>query len=243
AAPDPRPDPLPPLAPEALSAWAALAPASRAGSDGTAVAAADGAGMAAVLVLTNGAGCGDAVPGLGVVPNNLLGEVAPDLSAPGARDVELPETWVPGRRLAAALAPALVEWPDGTVAALGAAGGVGFTGAGAGGDGAGARAALACALAGLVDRREPLDIALAAPRIDAAAVADPAARHRPPPALRFEDDLPERARDALLAAFPEAEPVPAGLPVFGAVHAVRRAPSGAVEAAGDPRRDGRALTG
>ena len=236
--PDPRPDPLPPVSDEAVAAWAALSPRDRAPTDAAAICAVDASGMAAVLMLANGPGCGLIVPGLGVMPNNLLGEIPVPPDAPEARETEFPEIWTPGRRLDGALLPVIVEWHDGTVAALAAAGG---SDPDAGDE---PRAALLAALSGLLDRGEALDLALAGPRVQAAAVHDPdAARSRPPTRARFEDAFGDPSRDALLSALPEAEPAPAESPAFGAMSGVRRAASGAVEAAVDPRREGASQVG
>lgn len=197
------------LTPEALARWrkAAERPASVRGT--THVSAVDRRGMAAALTLSNGEGCGLIAPGLGVMPNNMLGEE--DLLPEGL------EAWTPDRRLASMMAPALIRWPDGRTAGLGSGGSNRI------------RSAMAAVLARLADGSEALDRAVAAPRVH--AEGDPAA-------VDFEDRFPDDDRAALLAAFPEARPWPRDSLFFGGVHAVRRGPSGAVEAAADARREG-----
>ncbi len=64
-----------------------------------------------------------------------------------------------------------------------------------------------------------------------------------PPAVEFEDLAGEAVRAALLAAFPQARPWPDRSMYFGGVHGARRCRAGDLEAAGDPRRAGVAITG
>ena len=74
----------------------------------------DRAGNAASLSLSNGEGCGFMVPGTGIMPNNMLGEE--DINPQGFN------FWTENRRIASMMAPSLITWPDGGVAALGSGG-------------------------------------------------------------------------------------------------------------------------
>ena len=170
----------------------------------------DGEGMGAALTLSNGEGCGLIAPGTGIMPNNMLGEE--DLMPGGF------ELWQPDRRLASMMSPIAVNWPDGRFAVLGSGGSNRI------------RTALVQVLAGLIDRGERLDRAIEAPRVHVEG-ADP-------PAVDFEDIAGEEARDAILAAWPEARAWPDRSMFFGGVHAAMREAKGGLDAAGDPRRAG-----
>lgn len=202
------------LSPESLAHWRAAAARRPATRGTTHVSAVDASGMAAALTLSNGEGCGLILPGAGLMPNNMLGEE--DLLPRGL------DSWRPDTRLASMMAPTILAWPDGSVSALGSGGSSRI------------RSAMASVLARLTDRGEALDAAIHAPRLHAEGRE---------PEVDFEDRFPDAERAALLAAFPEARPWPEGSLFFGGVHAVRRAPSGAAEAAADPRRDGAARLG
>ncbi len=67
----------------------------------------DGSGNLAGMTLSNGEGCGRAVPGCGFVLNNMLGEE--DLNRLGFGN------WPRNRRLASMITPTLVERPDGRI--------------------------------------------------------------------------------------------------------------------------------
>ncbi|MDF2234409.1 gamma-glutamyltransferase [Albimonas sp. CAU 1670] len=204
-----------------LRALAARPPSTR---GTTHVSAIDASGMAAALTLSNGEGCGRVVPGTGTMANNMLGEA--DLLPLGL------DRWATDVRLASMMAPTLMAWPDGSVAALGSGGSNRI------------RSAMAQAIARLADGGEALDRAVEAPRLHVEHAAPPEDPRAPAgPSIDFEDRFPERERAELLRAFPAARPWPQDSLFFGGVHAVRRAPGGAVEAAADPRRDGAALTG
>lgn len=202
------------LSSESLAHWrrAAGRPAAVRGT--THVSAVDGSGMAAALTLSNGEGCGLMLPGMGIMPNNMLGET--DLLPEGL------ERWRPDVRLASMMAPSVLDWPDGSAAALGSGGSNRI------------RTALASVISRIADRGEALDAAIHAPRLHVEGRE---------PAVDFEDRLADADRAALLEAFPQARPWPRDSLFFGGVHAVRRAASGAVEAAADPRRDGAATVG
>ena len=201
------------LSPASLARWRKVAGLPAATRGTTHVSAVDASGMAAALTLSNGEGCGLIVPGTGIMPNNMLGEL--DLLPEGL------DRWRPDTRMASMMAPSLIAWRDGSVAALGSGGSNRI------------RSAMAGVIARLTDGGEALDRAIAAPRIHAEGRASE---------IDFEDRFPEAERAALLRAWPEARPWPRDSLFFGGVHAVRRAPSGAVDAAADARRDGAALT-
>ena len=185
----------------------------------THVSVIDGDGMGAALTLSNGEGCGLIVAGTGCMPNNMLGEA--DL-VPGGWDC-----WAPATRLASMMAPMAVDWPDGRFAMLGSGGSNRI------------RTALAQVLIRLIDRGEALEPAIDAPRLHVEPGPEPSA----PPAVDFEDLAGDAAREALIAAFPQARPWPERSMYFGGVHGARRRRAGDLEAAGDPRRAGVALTG
>lgn len=179
----------------------------------------DANGMGAALTLSNGEGCGLMVAGTGLMPNNMLGEA--DL-VPGGW-----HTWAPGSRLASMMAPMAVDWPDGRFAMLGSGGSNRI------------RTALAQVLIGLIDRGERMAQAIEAPRLHVEPGPEPGA----PPAVEFEDLAGEAVRATLMAAFPQARAWPDRSMYFGGVHAARRRRTGDLEAAGDPRRAGVAITG
>lgn len=193
------------------AAAAAHAPAPR---GTTQISAVDAEGMAVSLTLSNGEGCGLVIPGTGIMPNNMLGEA--DLLPGGF------EAWVPGRRMASMMAPAVMVWPDGRVAALGSGGSNRI------------RSAMATAIARLADAPGPagLEAATAGPRVHAEIVDG---RPRVDAELA---GLSEAERAALLEAYPDARLWDEPSMFFGGVHAVIAAPSGAVHAAGDARRGG-----
>lgn len=179
----------------------------------------DADGMGAALTLSNGEGCGLIVPGTGLMPNNMLGEA--DL-VPGGW-----HRWAPATRLASMMAPMTVDWPDGRFAMLGSGGSNRI------------RTALAQVLIALIDREERMEPAIEAPRLH----VEPGPEKGAPPAVEFEDLAGEAARAVLLAEFPHARPWSERSMYFGGVHGVRRRRAGDLEAAGDPRRAGVAVTG
>ncbi|MEL6210425.1 MAG: gamma-glutamyltransferase, partial [Pseudomonadota bacterium] len=198
----------------ALEALTAGRPAARRGT--THLSAVDSAGWAAALTLSNGEGCGLIVPGTGIMPNNMLGEE--DL-VPGD-----PLGWREGVRLSSMMAPMAVSWPDGRAAMLGSGGSNRI------------RTALAQVVARVVDRGEPLDVAIQAPRLHVEGVREAA--------VDFEEaGLAEGDRAALLDAFPEARGWGEPSMFFGGVHGVMRDAGGGLSAAGDARRDGVGLAG
>ncbi|MEM6489410.1 MAG: gamma-glutamyltransferase, partial [Pseudomonadota bacterium] len=195
----------------------------------THISAIDHRGNAAALTLSNGTGAGFVVPGTGIMPNNMLGE--DDLVPPlpdGA-----PGRWVPGVRLASMMAPTLMAWPDGRVAALGSGGSNRI------------RTALARVAQRLVDDARAgappdLEAAVAAPRLHVEGVGETTA-------LDYErEGLAEAEERALLDAWPgDCRVLGWDRPsmFFGGVHAVARDAAGNPVAAADARRAGHAMTG
>lgn len=170
-------------------------------------------GMGAAMTMSNGAGSGLVVPGTGIAPNNMLGEA--DLSPGGFHD------WPTGQRMGSMMCPIAVDWPDGQFAMLGSGGSNRI------------RTALAQVLINVIDRGQALEDAITAPRLH----LEPG----DPLAVDFEDLGGEAYRDAILSAYPNAQPWPDCSMFFGGVHAVRGGPRGASDAAGDPRRSGVAV--
>lgn len=104
----------------------------------------DAEGLGAALSLSNGEGCGLVLPGMGMMPNNMLGEA--DL-------VPEPGRFAADVRLASMMTPAVVQWPDGRVALLGSGGSTRIPGA------------VAQVVARIADAGMPVADAVAAPRL------------------------------------------------------------------------------
>lgn len=190
---------------------AELAGAPVAARGTTHISVLDATGLGVAMTLSNGEGCGAIVPGTGIMANNMLGEE--DLVPDGWH------SWQPGRRLASMMCPLVASWPDGRVALMGSGGSNRI------------RTALSQVLVRLVDDEMPLDEAIEAPRLHVEGSA--------PPEVDFElDGLSESDREAILAAYPDARGWSERSMFFGGVHAVSRSRSGALMAAGDPRRAG-----
>jgi gamma-glutamyltranspeptidase/glutathione hydrolase len=110
----------------------------------THLSAVDAAGLGAALSLSNGEGCGLVLPGMGIMPNNMLGE-ADLVPEPGGFAADV--------RLSSMMSPAAVQWPDGRVAMLGSGGSTRIPGA------------VAQVIAGLADHGLHPETAVAAPRL------------------------------------------------------------------------------
>lgn len=121
------------------------------------------------------------------------------------------QCWPRGERLASMMAPTLVIHRDGAETALGSGGSNRI------------RSAILQVLVNLLEFGLPLEEAITRPRL-----------HVEGDALAAERELPETLR----AAWPRYQVWPELNMFFGGVHAVHRHASGAVEAVGDPRRDG-----
>ncbi|NNU81545.1 gamma-glutamyltransferase [Halovulum dunhuangense] len=131
-----------------------------------------------------------------------------------------PLSWRPGTRLASMMCPAAMRDTDGTLTMLGSGGSNRI------------RSAMTQVILGLADGGLGLEAAITAPRL-----------HVDGDRLSFEDTGDEERRQALLADWPEATVWADADMYFGGVHVARRNRSGAVDAAGDPRRAGAAVTG
>ncbi len=169
----------------------------------------DRAGNAAAVSLSNGEGNGFLVGGHGFMLNNMLGEE--DLAC-GALD-----QWREGARLSSMMAPTIILQGDGTVTALGTGGSNRI------------RTAILQVAVNLLAHRMRLEDAVAAPRLHVERCGT----------TSFEPGLSEAAETAFRALGDRARAWPEQNLFFGGVHAARRDAKGAVEGAGDPRRQGR----
>ncbi len=134
------------LSPETVARYRALVrrhPPSTRGT--TQISVVDGEGNAASLTISNGEGCGWAVPGCGFMLNNMLGEA--DLQPRGFG------RWPPNTRLTSMMAPTLVEENGPRHVALGSGGSNRI------------RSAILRVLVGLLDEALPLAEAVEAPRL------------------------------------------------------------------------------
>ncbi|MFK7945818.1 MAG: gamma-glutamyltransferase [Paracoccaceae bacterium] len=177
----------------------------------THISAIDRDGMGAALTLSNGEGCGHVLRGIGIMPNNMLGE--DDLMPAGMH------SWKPGQRLSSMMCPLVTEWPDGQFAMLGSGGSNRI------------RSALLQVLVGLIDRGHAPEDAVAAARIHVDGSRDG-------PQTDFEDLGDDEFRERVLTAAPEARPWSDPSMFFGGVHMVQSDGRGNLQAAGDPRRAG-----
>jgi len=172
----------------------------------------DGEGNAASVSISNGEGNGHIVEGCGFMLNNMLGEE--DLHPGGFH------AWTPDTRLSSMMAPTIITGPDGGLTALGTGGSNRI------------RSAIFQVALNLIDRGMAIDEAVAAPRLHVEKCGT----------VSFEDLLDPAERDALLAAFPHAQPWPERNLFFGGVHVAARHADGLLQGAGDPRRGGVSLT-
>ena len=123
--------------------------------------------------------------------------------------------WEPGKRLGSMMAPTLAIGRDGALTALGSGGSNRI------------RTAILQVLLHHCGKGMPLDEAIPMPRV-----------HVERGHLDFEDLFGEGDREAILEAFPEAQPWPEHSLYFGGVHAVSRDAHCGFAGAGDPRRSG-----
>lgn len=120
----------------------AHAPATR---GTTHISVIDAAGNMAAMSLSNGEGCGEFLPGSGIILNNMLGEE--DLTPAGFHN------WPGGARMSSMMAPTLAIKPDGHTAALGSGGSNRI------------RSAILQVLLRLIDHGDAAETAVAAPRL------------------------------------------------------------------------------
>jgi gamma-glutamyltranspeptidase/glutathione hydrolase len=168
----------------------------------------DGNGHAASLTVSNGEGVGYLVPGTGIMMNNMLGEE--DINPHGFHN------WPVDSRIASMMAPSVLRWPDGRIAALGSGGSNRI------------RTAILQVLVNLLDFELDLEQAVEAPRI-----------HHENRFLNVEGGCPGSTRAALAARFPEHRFWDGINFFFGGVHCVMVDPArDQMRGAGDPRRGG-----
>lgn len=172
----------------------------------------DAEGNAAAVSLSNGEGDGYIVANFGFMLNNMLGEE--DLTAGGLH------AWREATRMSSMMAPTTILQPDGTVTAMGTGGSNRI------------RTAILQVAVNLLDRGMSLQDAVEAPRLHVEKCGT----------VSFEPGLPEATQAEFLKLEAKAHPWPARNLFFGGVHAARRSGNGSVEGAGDPRRQGVALT-
>lgn len=171
----------------------------------------DGDELACAVTTSAGYGSGVMPPGTGLWLNNCLGE--PELNRGGVH------AWPPGTRLPSNMAPTVGRHTDGSVLAIGSPGADRIT------------SALFQVLAALGGDQHLTD-AIDAPRLHARLAGDDVV-------LEVEDDLAaELIGTAGSALGLPVHPMPSRSMYFGGVGAVLLRPSGRIEAAGDPRREG-----
>ena len=176
---------------------------------------ADGNAVALTTTLNGAFGCGVTVPGAGFLLNNEMDDFA---TAPGRPNMYglvqgTANAVRPGRRMLSSMSPT-VAWRDAAVVALGSPGGSRIP-----------TAVLQVLLALLTDG-DPLQTAVDRPRIHHQWLPDRIDAE--PDALSPETAAALAARGWTIRT----------VPALGEVHAVRRLPGGAVEAATDPRGPG-----
>ncbi|MFZ6177269.1 gamma-glutamyltransferase family protein [Nannocystis pusilla] len=111
----------------------------------THVSVIDAAGNAASATVSNGEGCGEIVPGTGMMLNNMLGE--DDVNPPG------PHAWPLDQRLASMMSPTAIVGDDGGLLVCGSGGSKRI------------RTAVLQVVSNVLDFGLPLPAAIAAPRI------------------------------------------------------------------------------
>ena len=176
----------------------------------THISAIDGAGNAAAVTMSIGEACGLVVPGLGVFPNNFLGEE--DLNPLGFH------RFAPGVRLTSSMCPVIAQTPERARLALGSGGANRI------------RTALLQVLRRVCTHGIEPERAVAADRLhyeDGRLYAETMGQLAEPVS-------------AFVEAGGTATTFDAPNMFFGGVHLVRRQPDGRAMAVGDPRRSGAA---
>lgn len=162
----------------------------------TQVSVVDGDGNAASLTISNGEGCGWAVPGCGFMLNNMLGEA--DLQPRGFG------RWPPDTRLTSMMAPTLVrDHASDRIVALGSGGSNRI------------RSAILQFVVALVGQGLPLREAVERPRL-----------HVEGSRLEIEGGIPDAVLAALEGRWPDRVEWPETNLFFGGVHAVESGPEG-----------------
>jgi len=181
----------------------------RANRGTTHISVIDSHGQAASLTVSNGEGVGYVVPGTGIMMNNMLGEE--DINPHGFNN------WPLDSRIASMMAPSVLRWPDGRIAALGSGGSNRI------------RTAVIQVLVNLLDFGMDLEPAVEAPRI-----------HHENGFLDAEPGYPEATEHWLTDRFPRHRIWGQRNMFFGGVHSVLLdAARSRISGAGDPRRGGR----
>jgi gamma-glutamyltranspeptidase/glutathione hydrolase len=166
----------------------------------------DACGNVASLSVSNGEGSGCVVPGTGIMLNNMLGEQ--DLNPGGFH------RWPTDTRMTSMMAPTLLIFPDGRVAALGSGGSNRI------------RSAILQVVSNLVDFGMDVEEAVTAPRI-----------HLEDGHLSVEGGFETERLGELLAAYPSHHLWEELNLFFGGAHTVLRE-GASRRGAGDPRRGG-----
>ena len=180
-------------------------PASYRGT--THISVIDKDGNACAITVSNGEGNGDLVPEMGFMVNNMLGEEDVNPYPPGE--------WPCNTRMSSMMCPALVEYDDGRIIALGSGGSNRI------------RSAIFHVLVRVILKNFPLKKAIRAPRL-----------HIEKGHLDFEGFFKQPAMDALVQTYPDHLVWPEPNMFFGGVHAVERDADGMFSGYGDARRDG-----
>ena len=160
----------------------------------------------ATLTVSNGEGCGAMVPGTGIMLNNMLGEE--DLNPHGF------QRWSKNQRMTSMMSPTIINYPDGSVVALGSGGSNRI------------RTAILQTVINLIDFKMTIHDAVNSPR------------------LHFENDLlnVEKGFDGdvlrqLLGQYSDYKCWDTLNLFFGGVHSVQYQ-QGIFDGVGDPRRGG-----
>lgn len=188
---------------------AALVPSGNVRQQGTThVSVIDRDGNACAITVSNGAGNGDVVEPYGFMMNNILGEQDVNPSMPN---------WPTNTRLSSMMSPTLIEFDDGSIAAIGSGGSNRI------------RTAISQTVARMCIDGAPLKVAIDAPRL-----------HVEDQHVDFED-FGSGANAALSDAFGSSLAWPEPNLFYGGVHGATRHASGQMHGHGDARRGGHAI--
>ncbi len=176
----------------------------------THVSVIDADGNACAVTVSNGEGNGELVGPFGFMLNNILGEE--DVNPNGIIG------WPLDARLSSMMCPAVIEYEDGSIVALGSGGSNRI------------RSAIFQIIVHLCQRGLTLQEAIAEPRL-----------HLEKGHLDFEDLFGPGTREELCALFQDHRAWPEYNMFFGGVHAVQMSAEGMFTGTGDTRRDGVAI--
>ncbi len=162
----------------------------------------------ATMTVSNGEGCGEIIPGTGIMLNNMLGEE--DLNPSGFHQ------WKPNERMSSMMSPSILMDGSGAITALGSGGSNRI------------RTALLQVVSNIADFKLDLESAVANPRIHIETdVLNIEA-----------DGLSAGTVEQLASDFPEHRIFNQHNMFFGGVHLVHADAKGGIVCAGDPRRSG-----